>query len=204
MLSFCETSHASVLRCRDDCAVDRHCVDPRLRVACVWRLRGVCVASAWCVWSAVCAPPRLPPLSCPQPHDYVAELFDCLSRFNTVLIGLNRDVWGYVSLGYFRQRTVASEVGSSVMPHKVRCGAAHYCTQRAPQLTNNRTRTHMPIYAHTCTHAHTHAHMHTHMHTCTHTCTHAHAHAHMHTHMHPCTHTHAPMHTHVLILVCGR
>jgi len=54
-----------------------------------------------------------------EPHDYMAELFDALSRFNTVLIDFNRDVWGYISLGYFRQRTVAGEVGSSTMPHKV-------------------------------------------------------------------------------------
>lgn len=54
-----------------------------------------------------------------EPHDYMAELFDALSRFNTVLIDFARDVWGYISLGYFRQRTVAGEVGSSTMPHKV-------------------------------------------------------------------------------------
>ncbi|MCK5479695.1 MAG: adenylosuccinate lyase [Gammaproteobacteria bacterium] len=54
-----------------------------------------------------------------EPHDYMAELFDALSRFNTVLIDFNRDVWGYISLGYFRQKTVAGEVGSSTMPHKV-------------------------------------------------------------------------------------
>ncbi len=54
-----------------------------------------------------------------EPHDYMAELFDALSRFNTVLIDFSRDVWGYISLGYFRQRTVAGEVGSSTMPHKV-------------------------------------------------------------------------------------
>jgi adenylosuccinate lyase len=54
-----------------------------------------------------------------EPHDYVAELFAVLARFNTVLIDFCRDVWGYISLGYFRQRTVAGEVGSSTMPHKV-------------------------------------------------------------------------------------
>jgi adenylosuccinate lyase len=54
-----------------------------------------------------------------EPHDYMAELFDVLSRFNTVLIDFSRDVWGYISLGYFRQKTVAGEVGSSTMPHKV-------------------------------------------------------------------------------------
>jgi len=54
-----------------------------------------------------------------EPHDYMAELFDGLSRFNTILIDFNRDVWGYISLGYFGQRTVAGEVGSSTMPHKV-------------------------------------------------------------------------------------
>jgi adenylosuccinate lyase len=54
-----------------------------------------------------------------EPHDYMAELFDAMARFNTILIDLDRDVWGYISLGYFRQRTVAGEVGSSTMPHKV-------------------------------------------------------------------------------------
>ncbi|WP_028079552.1 adenylosuccinate lyase [Solimonas soli] len=54
-----------------------------------------------------------------EPHDYIAEYFHALSRFNTVLIGFCRDVWGYVSLGYFKQKTVAGEVGSSTMPHKV-------------------------------------------------------------------------------------
>ncbi|WP_332460488.1 adenylosuccinate lyase [Thiocapsa bogorovii] len=54
-----------------------------------------------------------------EPHDYMAELFDALARFNTVLIDLSRDLWGYISLGYFKQRTVAGEIGSSTMPHKV-------------------------------------------------------------------------------------
>jgi len=54
-----------------------------------------------------------------EPHDCIAELFDALARFNTILIDLNRDIWSYISLGYFRQRTVAGEVGSSTMPHKV-------------------------------------------------------------------------------------
>ena len=54
-----------------------------------------------------------------EPHDWIAELFDALARCNTVLIDLCRDVWGYVSLGYFRQMVVAGEVGSSTMPHKV-------------------------------------------------------------------------------------
>ncbi|MEZ5491955.1 MAG: adenylosuccinate lyase [Gammaproteobacteria bacterium] len=54
-----------------------------------------------------------------EPHDYIAELFASLCRFNTVLIDLNRDTWGYISLGYFKQKTVAGEVGSSTMPHKV-------------------------------------------------------------------------------------
>lgn len=54
-----------------------------------------------------------------EPHDYIAELFDTISRYNTVLIDFDRDVWGYISLGYFKQRTVAGEVGSSTMPHKV-------------------------------------------------------------------------------------
>lgn len=54
-----------------------------------------------------------------EPHDYIAEYFHALTRFNTILIGFCRDIWGYVSLGYFKQRTVAGEVGSSTMPHKV-------------------------------------------------------------------------------------
>ena len=54
-----------------------------------------------------------------EPHDYMAEQFDALSRFNTVLIDFSRDLWGYISLGYFKQKTVAGEVGSSTMPHKV-------------------------------------------------------------------------------------
>jgi adenylosuccinate lyase len=54
-----------------------------------------------------------------EPHDYMAELFDGISRFNTILLDFCRDVWSYISLGYFRQRTVAGEVGSSTMPHKV-------------------------------------------------------------------------------------
>jgi len=54
-----------------------------------------------------------------EPHDYMAEQFDALARFNTVLIDYCRDVWGYISLGYFKQKTIAGEVGSSTMPHKV-------------------------------------------------------------------------------------
>ncbi|MDX2464067.1 MAG: adenylosuccinate lyase [Porticoccus sp.] len=54
-----------------------------------------------------------------EPHDYIAELFDAISRFNTILIDFNRDIWGYISLGYFKQKTIAGEVGSSTMPHKV-------------------------------------------------------------------------------------
>jgi adenylosuccinate lyase len=54
-----------------------------------------------------------------EPHDYMAEIFDAVARFNGVLIDLCRDVWGYISLGYFKQKTVAGEVGSSTMPHKV-------------------------------------------------------------------------------------
>lgn len=54
-----------------------------------------------------------------EPHDYMAELFDAAARFNTILIDFARDVWGYISMAYFRQKTVANEVGSSTMPHKV-------------------------------------------------------------------------------------
>ena len=54
-----------------------------------------------------------------EPHDYMAELYDCLSRINTILIDLNRDIWGYISVGYFKQKVKAGEIGSSTMPHKV-------------------------------------------------------------------------------------
>jgi len=54
-----------------------------------------------------------------EPHDYIAELFDAIARFNTIMIDFNRDIWGYISLGYFKQKTIAGEVGSSTMPHKV-------------------------------------------------------------------------------------
>lgn len=54
-----------------------------------------------------------------EPHDYIAEYFDAVKRFNTTLIDFNRDVWGYISLGYFKQRLKEGEVGSSTMPHKV-------------------------------------------------------------------------------------
>jgi adenylosuccinate lyase len=54
-----------------------------------------------------------------EPHDALAELFDAIARLNTVLVDLDRDVWGYISVGYFRQRVKAGEVGSSTMPHKV-------------------------------------------------------------------------------------
>ena len=54
-----------------------------------------------------------------EPHDYMAELFDAVARANTILIDFSRDIWGYVSLGYFKQRLKAGEIGSSTMPHKV-------------------------------------------------------------------------------------
>ena len=54
-----------------------------------------------------------------EPHDYIAELFDAVKRFNTILIDFNRDIWQYISLGYFKQRLKDGEVGSSTMPHKV-------------------------------------------------------------------------------------
>ena len=54
-----------------------------------------------------------------EPHDYMAELFDAYARINTILVDLNRDIWGYISLGYFKQKVVKGEVGSSTMPHKV-------------------------------------------------------------------------------------
>lgn len=54
-----------------------------------------------------------------EPHDYIAELFDVIARFNTILIDFDRDIWAYISNGYFKQKTIAGEVGSSTMPHKV-------------------------------------------------------------------------------------
>lgn len=54
-----------------------------------------------------------------EPHDYMAEMFDAVARFNTILLDFDRDLWSYISLGYFKQRTIAGEVGSSTMPHKV-------------------------------------------------------------------------------------
>ena len=54
-----------------------------------------------------------------EPHDYIAELFDAQLRLNTILIDFSRDIWSYISIGYFKQRTIAGEVGSSTMPHKV-------------------------------------------------------------------------------------
>ena len=54
-----------------------------------------------------------------EPHDYIAELFDATARFNTILIDFDRDIWAYISNGYFKQKTIAGEVGSSTMPHKV-------------------------------------------------------------------------------------
>ncbi|HEY7864625.1 MAG TPA: adenylosuccinate lyase [Psychromonas sp.] len=54
-----------------------------------------------------------------EPHDYIAELFDAIARFNTILLDFDRDVWGYICLGHFKQKTIAGEIGSSTMPHKV-------------------------------------------------------------------------------------
>ena len=54
-----------------------------------------------------------------EPHDYIAELFDACARFNTIVIDLDRDIWGYISMGFFKQRVIEGEVGSSTMPHKV-------------------------------------------------------------------------------------
>jgi adenylosuccinate lyase len=54
-----------------------------------------------------------------EPHDYIAELFDALTRLNTIMIDFSRDNWSYISIGYFKQKTIAGEVGSSTMPHKV-------------------------------------------------------------------------------------
>jgi adenylosuccinate lyase len=54
-----------------------------------------------------------------EPHDYIAELFDAVARFNTILLDFDRDIWGYICLGHFKQKTIAGEIGSSTMPHKV-------------------------------------------------------------------------------------
>ena len=54
-----------------------------------------------------------------EPHDYIAELFDAIARFNTIILDFDRDVWGYICLGHFKQKTIAGEIGSSTMPHKV-------------------------------------------------------------------------------------
>ena len=54
-----------------------------------------------------------------EPHDYIAELYDAIARFNTIIIDFDRDVWGYIALGHFKQKTIAGEIGSSTMPHKV-------------------------------------------------------------------------------------
>ncbi|PCJ48513.1 MAG: adenylosuccinate lyase [Gammaproteobacteria bacterium] len=54
-----------------------------------------------------------------EPHDYIAELFDAVARFNTILLDFNRDIWSYISIGHFKQKTIAGEIGSSTMPHKV-------------------------------------------------------------------------------------
>jgi adenylosuccinate lyase len=54
-----------------------------------------------------------------EPHDYIAEILDAFSRFNTILIDFNRDIWGYISLNYFKQKLIEGEIGSSTMPHKV-------------------------------------------------------------------------------------
>ncbi|PCJ61821.1 MAG: adenylosuccinate lyase [Planctomycetota bacterium] len=54
-----------------------------------------------------------------EPHDYMAEIFDAIARWNTILMDLDRDLWTYISLGYFKQKTIKGEVGSSTMPHKV-------------------------------------------------------------------------------------
>ncbi|WWO98025.1 MAG: adenylosuccinate lyase [Candidatus Dasytiphilus stammeri] len=54
-----------------------------------------------------------------EPHDYIAEFLDCIRRFNTIVIDFNRDIWGYIALNFFKQKTTAGEIGSSTMPHKV-------------------------------------------------------------------------------------
>ncbi len=81
-----------------------------------------------------------------EPHDYMAELFDALARFNRIVLDFDRDVWGYIAWGYFKQKTVADEVGSSTMPHKVNpidfensegnlglaCAVLHHLSEKLP------------------------------------------------------------------------
>ena len=73
-----------------------------------------------------------------EPHDYIAELFGVVMRFNTILLDFDRDVWSYISLGYFKQKTIAGEVGSSTMPHKV----SPVCFQQT-RLASHVNTTHM-------------------------------------------------------------
>lgn len=68
-----------------------------------------------------------------ESHDYIAELYDAVARFNNILLDFDRDAWAYISLGYFKQRTIAGEVGSSTMPHKV--GALPNCSVAPHMLT---------------------------------------------------------------------
>jgi adenylosuccinate lyase len=83
-----------------------------------------------------------------EPHDAMAELFDAVARANTILIDLNRDIWGYISLGYFKQKLKAGEIGSSTMPHKVNpidfensegnLGLANACSSTWPKSCRSR------------------------------------------------------------------
>jgi len=72
-----------------------------------------------------------------EPHDYMAELFSCFTRFNTIVMDFDRDIWSYISIGYFKQRLIAGEIGSSTMPHKVGITLVHFSAQPEPLLTLN-------------------------------------------------------------------
>jgi hypothetical protein len=86
-----------------------------------------------------------------EPHDYIAELYGAVIRFNNILIDFDRDIWSYVSLGYFKQRTIAGEVGSSTMPHKVWYRAPPVLMIAHPRGCQHRPRDpsgcHLPISA---------------------------------------------------------
>jgi adenylosuccinate lyase len=83
-----------------------------------------------------------------EPHDAMAELFDAFARANTILIDFDRDVWGYISLGFFKQKVKAGEIGSSTMPHKVNpidfensegnLGLANACSSTSPKSCRSR------------------------------------------------------------------
>ena len=98
-----------------------HCL-----TACL-ELHALCQINVLGIWldrgeqlEGICTQPRCASMLQIEPHDYIAELFGVVMRFNTILLDFDRDIWSYISLGYFKQKTIAGEVGSSTMPHKVR------------------------------------------------------------------------------------